>query len=195
MPESAAIAVYPAKYVIASYLRISQEDDAKDESNSIRNQREIIKKFVSDQDDFRDTAITDYVDDGISGSHTQREAYKRLIADVGRGAVDCIIVKDLSRIGRNMLDVDDLLMNYLVLLNVRFIAINNGYDSLKHPLSNLELAVINLANQHYNRDLAEKSISAKLTKLKRGEYLALAPFGYKKSDKEKNKLVPDGEAA
>ena len=72
---------------------------------------------------------------------------------------------------------------------------NNGYDSLKSPLSNLELAIINLANQHYNRDLAEKSKSAKIVKQKRGEYLAHAPFGYKKSDTVKNKLVPDDEAA
>jgi uncharacterized coiled-coil protein SlyX/ribosomal protein S27E len=91
--------------------------------------------------------------------------------------------------------VDDLLMNHLVSLNVRFIAINNGYDSFSSPLSNLELAIINLANQHYNKDLAVKSMSAKNVKSKRGEYLAHAPFGYKKSDAEKNKLVPDEEAA
>ena len=109
--------------------------------------------------------------------------------------MDCIIVKDLSRIGRNLLDVDDLLMNYLVMMNVRFIAINDGYDSLKSPLSNLELAIINLANQHYSRDLAEKSKTAKLIKQKKGEYLAHAPFGYKKSETIKNKLVPDDEAA
>jgi hypothetical protein len=94
-----------------------------------------------------------------------------------------------------MLEVDDLLMNHLVTLNVRFIAINDGYDSFAHPLSNLELAVINLANQHYNRDLAEKSKSARMIKLKRGEYLSHAPFGYKKSLTEKNKLIPDEEAA
>jgi DNA invertase Pin-like site-specific DNA recombinase len=94
-----------------------------------------------------------------------------------------------------MLDVDDLLMNYLVALNVRFIAINNHYDSFIHPLSNLELAFINLSNQHYNKDYAIKSQSAKMVKQKRGEYLALAPFGYKKSDTEKNKLVVDSEAA
>jgi DNA invertase Pin-like site-specific DNA recombinase len=105
------------------------------------------------------------------------------------------VVKDLSRIGRNLIDVDDLLMNHLVTLNVRFIAINNGYDSFSSPLSNLELAIINLANQHYNKDLAVKSMTVKNIKSKRGEYLAIAPFGYKKSETEKNKLVPDDEAA
>lgn len=188
-------ALRSSKYTIGDYLRISQEDSADIESNSIRNQREMIRQYIAEQDEFRGATVVDYVDDGISGSRNDRKAYQRLLADVGRGEVDCIIVKDLSRIGRNMLEVDDLLMNHLVALNVRFIAINNGYDSFAHPLSNLELAVINLANQHYNRDLAEKSKSAKLVKQKRGEYLAHAPFGYKKSLTEKNKLVPDEEAA
>ena len=180
---------------IAAYLRISEDDGADNESLSIKNQREIIKSYIADIEEFKNATLTDYVDDGISGSHSDRDAYKRLIADVERGRVDCIIVKDLSRIGRNLIDVDDLLMNYLVTLNVRFIAINNGYDSFTSPLSNLELAVINLANQHYNKDLAVKSITAKNVKSKRGEYLALAPFGYVKSKTERNKLVPDDEAA
>jgi DNA invertase Pin-like site-specific DNA recombinase len=182
-------------YVIAAYLRISHEDGADIESNSIKNQREIIKNYIAGKDEFIGVSVNDYVDDGISGSHSERDAYKRLMADIERGAINCIIVKDLSRIGRNLIDVDDLLMNQLVTLNVRFIAINNSYDSFSSPLSNLELAIINLANQHYNRDLAEKSMSVKESKARRGEYLALPPFGYVKSKKEKNKLVPDDEAA
>jgi len=180
---------------IAAYLRISEDDGADNESLSIKNQRELIKSYLAGLDEFKNATLTDYIDDGISGSHSDRDAYKRLITDVECGRVDCIIVKDLSRIGRNLIDVDDLLMNYLVTLNVRFIAINNGYDSFTSPLSNLELAIINLANQHYNKDLAVKSITAKNVKSKRGEYLAHAPFGYKKSKTEKNKLVPDDEAA
>ena len=181
-------------YTIADYLRISQED-GEDESNSITNQRYMIQAYIAVQGDFTGAHIVEYVDDGKSGESTNRRGYQQLMADVERGAVDCIIVKDLSRIGRNLIDVDDLLMNYLVTRSVRFIAINNGYDSFKHPLSNLELAVINLANQHYNRDLAQKSVTAKLVKQKRGEYLALAPFGYIKSTVEKNKLIIDDEAA
>lgn len=182
-------------YNIGSYLRISQDDGADIESNSIKNQREIIKSYIAGQGEFKDASLIDYVDDGISGSRSDRDAYQRLLSDIERGVIDCVIVKDLSRIGRNLIDVDDLLMNHLVTLNVRFIAINNSYDSFTHPLSNLELAIINLANQHYNRDLAVKSMTAKQVKSKRGEYLALAPFGYIKSETEKNKLVPDDEAA
>jgi len=181
-------------FSIGSYKRISKEDE-RDESCSITNQRAIIRSHIATNPEFSGAKITEYIDDGLSGSRSDRDAYQRMLKDVRRGAIDCIIVKDLSRIGRNLIDVDDLLMNYLVMWGVRFISINDGYDSYTHPLSNLELAVINLANQHYNRDLAIKSMSAKLTKIKHGEYLSMPPYGYKKSDTEKNKLVADEEAA
>jgi DNA invertase Pin-like site-specific DNA recombinase len=183
-----------APFSIGSYLRISQED-GHDESCSITNQRAMIRAYIAASDEFAGARVADYIDDGLSGSRADRDAYRRLLKDVRRGAVDCIIVKDLSRIGRDMLEVDDLLMNYLVMWGVRFVSVNDGYDSFTHPLSNLELAVINLANQHYNRDLAVKSMSAKLVKMKRGETLSMPPFGYKKSETEKNRLVIDPEAA
>ena len=131
---------------LAIYLRISKDDGNNLETQSIANQRELIRNFIANHGDFAGANITEYVDDGITGSHTDREAYKRLMVDVENGTIDCIVVKDLSRIGRNLIDVDDLLMNHLVTLDVRFVAINNGYDSFSSPLSNLELAVINLAN-------------------------------------------------
>jgi len=181
---------------LAAYYRISKDDGNDIETLSIANQRDLISNFISEHSDFVGANVIEYIDDGITGSHTERDAYKRLMDDVESGVIDCIVVKDLSRIGRNLIDVDDLLMNHLVTLNVRFVAINNGYDSFSSPLSNLELAVINLANQHYNRDLAQKSITARNTKSRKGEFLASqAPFGYKKCDKVKNKLIPDDEAA
>ena len=183
-------------YVIAAYLRISDQDDAKDESNSITYQRTLIKNHIASQEEFANAQIVEYVDDGISGSHTNRNGYQKLMADIQRGAVHCIIVKDLSRIGRNLIDVDDLLMNYLVVHDIRFIALGNNYDSLKKPLSNLELAIINLANQHYNRDLVQKSMSIRIMKMKRGEFLSCwAMFGYKKSLTERNKIIIDEESA
>ncbi|MCL2189282.1 MAG: recombinase family protein [Defluviitaleaceae bacterium] len=184
-----------AGYVIGGYSRLSHEDGANIESHSIKNQRELIKQFILEQSEFKGASFVEYVDDGVSGTHTERQSYQRLMADVERGDVDCIIVKDLSRIGRNMLDTDDLLMNQLVSLNVRFIAINNHYDSFKHPLSNLELAIINLANQHYVRDLAEKAAASRRIKQQKGEHMANPPFGYKKCDKIKNLLVPDEDTA
>lgn len=183
-------------YNLATYYRISVDDGRNAETLSITNQRSLVTSFISKHEDFSSATITEYIDDGISGTNTNREAYKRLITDMEQGAIDCIVVKDLSRIGRNLIDVDDLLMNHLVTLNVRFVAINNGYDSLTSPLSNLELAMVNLANQHYAKDLGHKSITARNVKSKAGEYLGgNTPFGYKKSDTEKNKLVPDKGSA
>ena len=183
-------------YVIANYLRISKEDNMRDESNSITNQRNLIKNFISCDNKLKWSKVIDYVDDGASGSNTDRKAYQRLMRDVKNGAINCIIVKDLSRIGRNLIDVDDLLMNYLVDSKTRFIAINNNYDSFLHPLSTLELALINLSNQHYNKDLAMKSITSKQYKMRKGEYLScFALYGYKKSEIEKNKLEIDIESA
>lgn len=186
----------PISGSIGRYLRISHEDDRHDESNSITNQRRLIDHFIENNEEFKKAEILEYVDDGISGSHTDRPAYQKLMADIQKGSVQCIIVKDLSRIGRNLIDVDELLMNKLVSYNIRFIAINNGYDSFKSPLSNLELAIINLANEHYTKDLAQKSITSKHVKMKKGEYLSCyAPFGYRKSNSQKNQLVIDEEAA
>jgi len=194
--EHASSATKIASFNLAAYLRISKDDSKNLESQSISSQRDLVRNYIANHNDFAGAKVTEYVDDGLTGAHTGREAYRQLMADIESGIIDCIVVKDLSRIGRNLIDVDDLLMNHLVTLNVRFVAINDGYDSFSNPLSNLELAVINLANQHYNRDLAQKSISARNTKSRNGEYLATqAPFGYKKCGKVKNKLVPDGEAA
>ena len=191
-----AIAKNQKSFNLAAYFRISKDDGSNIETLSIANQRDLVRNFIASHNDFSNANIAEYIDDGLTGSNTDREAYKRLMNDVESGIIDCIVVKDLSRIGRNLIDVDDLLMNYLVTLDVRFVAINNGYDSFSSPLTNLELAVINLANQHYNRDLAQKSITARNAKSRKGEYLATqAPFGYKKCDKVKNKLVPDDEAA
>jgi DNA invertase Pin-like site-specific DNA recombinase len=170
-------------YNIAVYLRISQDDKTDFETVSITNQRDMIKDFVDKHNEFSGlkTNLTDYVDDGFSGNSENRQAYQKMLKDANDGLIDCIICKDLSRIGRNMLDVDDLLMNRLTRLGVRFIAINNGYDSFLNPLPNLELGLISLANQYYSRDLALKSAAAKNIKSKKGEYLGFAPFGYKKS--------------
>lgn len=184
------------RYQVATYYRISLDDGTHNETLSITNQRNLVTDYLSRHEELSTASVTEYIDDGISGSTLERQAYQQLMTAIDHGEVDCIVVKDLSRIGSNLIDVNDLLMNHLVTLNIRFIAINNGYDSLSSPLSNLELSVINLANQHYNRDLAQKLITARHAKVKRGEYLGtFAPFGYQKSTVEKNKLIPDEEAA
>ena len=184
------------KWRIAMYCRISKEDKRAGESASIINQRALINDYIKRTDEFSNTFVAEYIDDGLSGSTTDRENYKRMMNDVENGKVNCILVKDLSRIGRNMLETDELLMVYLVERNVRFISLGDNYDSFVHPLSVLELATLNLFNQDYLRDLVEKSNSSRYIKIKRGEHVSgYTNFGYKKSTEDKNKLVIDEEAA
>jgi len=185
-----------SKWRLGGYHRISQEDKKIGESASITNQRALIKDFIKRTEEFTGAEVIEYVDDGLSGATTDRDDYNRMMRDVEAGKINCIIVKDLSRIGRNMLETDELLMVYLVERNIRFISLGDNYDSFINPLSVLELATINLFNQDYLRDLVEKSASNRLTKVKRGEFVGrYAPFGYIKSKTERNKLEKDNEAA
>ncbi len=183
-------------YTIAVYLRISREDITFGESNSIKNQRELIKNYIESRTSFEKSKIIEYIDDGFTGSNTERPAYRQLMKDVNNKLINCIIVKDLSRIGRSHIEVDELLANLTIICNVRFIAINDNYDNFENPMTNMELSLMNLINQQYIKDLAVKSITSKFVKMKKGEYLSvLAIYGYKKSETEKNKLVIDKEAA
>jgi len=192
---STALALSFSKWRLGTYYRISKDDKRVGESVSISNQRALIEDYIKQIDEFAGADVIEYVDDGLSGATTDREAYKKMMQDIENGKINCIIVKDLSRVGRNMLETDELLMVYLVERNVRFISLGDRYDSFVQPLSVLELATINLFNQDHIRDLAQKSLSSRLVKLKRGEHVGgLAPFGYAKSKTEKNRLIIDNDA-
>jgi len=185
-----------SKWRIGIYLRISQEDKRADESASITNQRSLLRDYIKQREEFSESEIIEYVDDGLSGATTNRKDYNKMMRDVESGIINCIIVKDLSRIGRNMLETDELLMVYLVEWNTRFISLGDNYDSFVQPLSILELAIISLFNQDHIRELAQKSLSNRLAKIKQGEHVSgYAAFGYAKSKTNKNKLIIDNEAA
>ena len=185
-----------SKWRIGGYFRISKEDKRAGESVSISNQRALISAYIKQIEEFVGAEIFEYIDDGLSGANTDRKNYQRMIQDIESGKINCIIVKDVSRIGRNMLETDELLLIYLVERNIRFISIGDRYDSFIQPLSVLEVAITNLFNQDYLHDIAQKSLSSRYVKLKNGERAAgKAVFGYVKSKKEKNKLVIDSEAA
>ena len=194
--SNALAATVYSNWRIGIYLRISQEDKRAGESVSITNQRALAADYVKRSEAFTGAEVFEYVDDGISGSTTDRKDYDRMMQDIDSGRINCIIVKDLSRIGRNMLETDELLMIYLVERNVRFISIGDGYDSFVQPLSVLEIATINLFNEDYLRDLVQKSVSSRYVKIKRGEHASGDPaFGYVRSKADKSKLEIDEEAA
>lgn len=189
------------QFYAAMYLRLSRDDEDRDgltksESNSIGSQRELIKSFLREQPDIELYDI--YVDDGFSGSNFDRPEFKRMIADIEAGRVNCVIVKDLSRFGRDYIESGRYIQKTFPALSVRFIALTDHYDSLSADTgeSSIVLPVKNFINDSYCRDISTKVKSQLEVKRKNGECIAaFAVYGYKKSQEDKNRLVIDEYAA
>lgn len=178
------------------YLRLSRDDGDKEESGSITGQRELLRDYISQHPELREYAIR--IDDGFSGSTFERPGFQKMIEDVKAGRTDCIIVKDLSRFGRNYLDAGEYIEKIFPFLGVRFIAVNDNYDSLGEKKSSDDLIIPfkNLINEAYCRDISMKIRSQLEIKRKNGQFLgSFAAFGYLKDEQEKNKLVVDQYAA
>ena len=191
------------KYVLAEYIRLSMEDldlydsDEKAESVSISNQRSFIRTFVDQKEEFKRAEVREFVDDGYSGTNFDRPAIKELLGLCRQGEIDCIIVKDLSRFGRNYLEVGDHLEQIFPFLGVRFISINDGFDSkdFSGQTGGIDIAFKNFIYEMYSRDLSDKVKSGVTTCMKRGEYYAgCIVYGYQKSSDGKRMEI-DREAA
>lgn len=181
---------------IAVYIRLSVEDGDKVESNSISNQRMLINDFLSDNSEFN--LYDYYIDDGYSGTDFERPAFKKMLKDMNDKKFNTIIVKDLSRLGRNYIEVGNYIERIFPLFNIRFIAINDSIDSYKDPksINNVIVPFKNLLNDEYCRDISNKIRSVLEVKKKRGEYVsALAPYGYIKDPEDKHHLIIDNESA
>lgn len=187
-------------YRACAYLRLSREDEDKrgstDESNSIKSQRMMIESFVRGLPDVE--LVREVCDDGFSGTDYERPAFQEMISMVEKGEIDCIIVKDLSRLGRESIGAGNYIQKYFPQKNVRFIAINDNYDSLTANSSDryMVVPVKNFVNESYCRDISIKSRSNQQAKRMNGEYIgAFVCYGYRKDAQDKNKIVPDEEAA
>ena len=184
---------YPAIFNVAEYIRLSREDGDKAESDSIGNQRKLIADYLQGKDDL--VLYDTYVDDGFTGTNFQRPAFVRMIEDIETGNVNCVIVKDLSRFGRDYIDTGKYLERYFPERGVRFISVTDNIDSIKQAYDML-LPIKNIFNEQYARDISKKVHSAMRTKQKAGEFIGAFPsYGYKKSPTDKNKLVIDEYAA
>ncbi len=182
-------------YLAALYVRLSKEDSRKEESNSIINQKDFIRNFLADKPDI--LICTEYVDDGYSGVNFDRPAFQRMMQDIAEHKINCIVVKDLSRFGRNYIEVGRYIEQIFPLLGIRFIAINDNYDSAdKTAISNhMILPFKNLINDAYCRDISIKIRSHLEIKRKQGEFVGAFPiYGYRKGA-DKNKLFLDTYAA
>ena len=188
-------------YFAAAYLRLSKDDgdidgNIKSESNSISSQRELVRSYIKEHDDMQLFDI--YVDDGYSGSDFDRPEFKRMMADIEAGDVDCVIVKDLSRLGRDHIEAGRLIQKTFPAFHVRFIAVTDHFDSqtADSNTKSFVLPVKNFINDSYCRDISQKIKSHQKIKREQGKFIgAFAVYGYRKSAEDKNKLCPDDYAA
>lgn len=200
-------------FYAAMYLRLSREDSGvgttadtgsagnaeatfRAESNSIGSQRELIRSFIREQEDIE--LFDCYADDNYSGSNFERPEFKRMISDITAGRVNCVIVKDLSRFGRDYIETGRYLDQVFPALGVRFIALTDRYDSFSADAGerNIVLPVKNFINDSYCRDISTKVKSQLAIKRRKGECLAaFAVYGYRKSAEDRNRLLVDDYAA
>ncbi|MCL2852255.1 MAG: recombinase family protein [Defluviitaleaceae bacterium] len=185
-------------YVVAMYLRLSLDDGKERESGSIAHQRDMLARYLDEHQNLSHCRRVEYSDDGYSGTNFNRPGVVEMLEKVGKREVNCIVVKDLSRFGRSYIEVGNFLEQVFPFLDVRFISINDGYDSACEATaaSGIELALKMLVYDLYSKDLSAKLRSAKLAQIRRGEFIAPnAPYGYRKSAEVKNKLEVDEDTA
>lgn len=180
-------------YSAALYVRISVENERKREADTIGNQLQLLKDYVSEQDDIRIFDI--YCDDDISGTDFIRPEFSRMMNDLRDGKADCVIVKDLSRLGRNYLESGEYIELVFPFMGVRFISITDRFDSQKQS-ADISVQIKNLANERYARDISQKICSAKETAQKQGKYTCgTAPYGYILDSKTKYLLADETAAS
>ena len=178
-------------FKVAVYIRLSREDGDKQESESIGNQRDIIMRYIKENDlQF----IDEYVDDGVSGTTFERSGFQRMIADIEQERINMVITKDLSRLGREYIQTGYYLENYFPEHMVRYVAINDGVDTFVNSTCNDITPFKSIMNDMYAKDISKKVRSVIKEKQQKGEYMCtVAPFGYKKDNNKKNHLIIDEE--
>lgn len=178
------------------YCRLSSDDGDNAESDSIKNQRELITYYLKKEENLK--IVDFYADDGFSGTSFNRPEFKRMFNDMVNGKINTIIVKDLSRFGRNYIEVGNYIEQIFPLYNIRFIAINDNVDSFKDPksINNVIVPFKNLMNDEYARDISNKVRSVLDTKKNKGEFIgSIAPYGYLRNPRDIHKFIIDKNAS
>lgn len=193
-----------SKWVIGKYIRLSQADkdlsvnDNKTESGSVSHQKAMIQNFIDADPALKDCEQYEFFDDGYSGTNFARPSFEKLMDKIKRREINCVIVKDFSRFGRDYIELGDYLERIFPFLGVRFISINDHYDSLdyKGTTGGLDVVMKNIVYAYYSKDLSVKVSTAKRAKMKRGEYIGgQVPYGLMKDPDDKHKLMIDEEPA
>ena len=176
------------------YLRLSRDDDSKTESESIKNQKIFLTEYIAKHSNW--FLVDIYTDDGYTGTNFNRPDFIRLINDVNAGKIDLVITKDLSRLGRDYIQVGYYTENYFPTRNIRYIAVNDGVDTFSKTNNNDIGPFLAVVNDMYAKDISRKVRTVKKTKAEKGKFIgAFAPYGYKKQPNDTSKLIVDEEAA
>ena len=184
--------------VIAMYMRLSVADDdfEEDESNSIKAQRDLMYQYITEKEEFKDYEIEEFCDDGYSGTNFDRPGVRRMLELAESGIINVIIVKDFSRFGRNSIDVGHYIEEIFPYTGLRFIAINDLYDSNNYvgDTGGFEISIKNLISQIYAQDASKKIRTSFQSKARNGEYIGFQKiYGY--IINENKKLIVDREPA
>lgn len=179
---------------VGLYMRLSREDGDKEESSSVTNQREMLKRYVSEQENF--FIVKEYVDDGYTGTNFDRPGFKQMIEDIEAGIIDTVITKDLSRVGRERLGVGHYTEIYFPEHNVRYIALLDNIDTYFDAGMNDMAPFKGVINDMYVRDISKKIRSSLIERKKAGNFLGVtAPYGYQKDPNNKFHLIIDEKEA
>lgn len=178
----------------ALYARLSVEDNGK-AADSIENQIVFLESYVAGCPDLSKVEL--FTDNGFTGTNFQRPEFNRMMEAVQAGVIDCIVVKDLSRLGRNYIETSQFIEKICPFYGLRFIAVNDSFDTAAVTnAAQLSMALSNIVNDYYAKDISRKVTSALQTKMERGDYIGnYAPHGYCKDPENKNHLVIDPETA
>ena len=177
----------------ALYCRLSREDGDRMESDSIGNQRKLLEAYIENHPEL--VMAECYADDGYTGTNFQRPAFQRMLRDIENGRIRCVLVKDLSRFGRDYIETGRYLERWLPEHGARFIAVTDNIDSDRGAYD-MMMPLKNLFNTQYARDISQKVKSSLHAKQQRGEFIgAFASYGYCKDPQNHNRLVIDPPAA
>ena len=190
------------EYRVGIYIRLSLADgdtgSGKAESDSIGNQRELIHQFLDRHPQLKAAPRSEFVDDGYTGTNTDRPQFQALMKELRTGAINVMVTKDFSRCHRDYTQMGNYLECVFPFLGVRYISVNDGYDSddYKGVTSGMDVVLRNIIYEAYSKDLSIKTTTAKIIMMKQGKYIgSFAPYGFQFHPTVRNKLVIDGDSA
>lgn len=181
-------------YHTAGYIRLSIEDSGKTDGYSLENQERLVRDYIADQQDMRLYRL--YIDNGATGTVFERPAFDEMMQDMKDGKINCIVVKDLSRLGRNYLEAGNYLEQIFPFFRVRFISITDGYDSNSPDVTDESLIIPlkNIINEGYAKDISQKITTSFEARKKQGQFMGKYPvYGYLKDPENKNHLIVNPE--